>query len=354
LRQRVLHIIDSLEVGGAERLLVDTINNLPELEHHLVTLTDKIALISELKQECKKTHLGFKSKKDVLRCIRSIRKYIKDNSITVVHSHLVMSNIFARLASPRHVGVFNSLHNLNGEKFFTRWSWQRFIEKWTYNKRHHIIAVSQEVLEDYKKNIGLKGKATILHNFVDDRFFASGPKIARFNDVLRTVAVGSFKPQKNYNFLIEVFKQLPENIKLDIYGDGPLRPEIEKKIQVYGLRNVRVCGIEKCIEKKIPEYDLYVMSSTAEGHPIALLEAMACGMPVMVSDIPVLREATNNFSIYFDLESKDDFIKKIKEIASAEIDIDKYAEHNFSYANQIGRKDNYLKRLIALYISSAS
>jgi len=353
--KKILHIIDSLAVGGAERLLVSVINNLPEFEHHLVILSDKADLLPELDPGCRVTKLGFRSKKDSFRCIRRIRKYIIKQGIEIVHSHLVMANIFARLAAPRGIPVFNSLHNLNGEKLFsTGFSWQRIVEKRTYRKKHHIIAVSQQVLDDYKKFIGIKGRATVLHNFVDNRFFAAAPRKANLPGPLRTIAVGSFKPQKNYPFLVEAFRRLPAGITLDIYGDGPLKKEIEAKIREYGVTNIRLRGIHQQVEHVFRDYDLYIMSSTMEGHPIALLEAMAAGMPVLVSDIPVLREATNNHSLYFNLDSTDDFIRKISDIAAGKTDLDHYAAYNLDYAGRIARKDHYLERLRKLYLSEAN
>ena len=70
----------------------------------------------------------------------------------MVHSHLVLANLLARLATPSQVPLFNSLHNLNGEKiFFRRWSLATILEKLFYRKDHHLIAVSKAVLDDYQK-----------------------------------------------------------------------------------------------------------------------------------------------------------------------------------------------------------
>src|SRR5690606_27538968 len=110
----MLHIIDSLEVGGADRLLVDIVNGLDEFDHHVISLSDKASLRSSLKANVKFSSLGFKSKLDTLRCAREIKKYIRENKISEVHSHLVMGNILARLGTPRNVPVFNTLHTLAG------------------------------------------------------------------------------------------------------------------------------------------------------------------------------------------------------------------------------------------------
>jgi glycosyltransferase involved in cell wall biosynthesis len=347
---KVLHVIDSLAVGGAERLLVNVVNNLSGFEHHIITLSLKTDLDAEIMPGCRITRLNFRSKRDSLKCIRAIRRYIRENKIKLVHSHLVMSNMLTRLAAGRRVKVINSLHTLNGVRYFSSgFSWQRVLEKLTYKKRHLLIAVSEGVLKDYQKFIGIKGEAIVLHNFVEDRFFAAAPNKRVFIDKLRMVAVGNIKPQKNYRFLVDAFCALPENIELDIYGSGAFDEETEAKIREHGLKNLRLKGVSNEIEKILPTYDLYVMSSLNEGHPVALLEAMACGMPALVSDIPVLREALGNKGLFFSLSDTSEFITKVQQIARHEIDLYEYAAHNLEMARFLGRKDVYLEKLSSIY-----
>ena len=178
--------------------------------------------------------------------------------------------------------------------------------------------------KDYDECIGIKGECTVLSNFVDNCFFSGDFKRMSFNGTFRMVTVGNLKPAKNYNYLVNAFKKLPKGIHLDIYGDGPLRKELQAAIDEHKL-NIRLCGLKKNVHEVLRNYDLFVMSSIFEGHPVALLEAMASGMPAIVSDIPVLREATMNQGIYFDLSNPADFITKITAIADHKVDLDVFA-----------------------------
>lgn len=101
----ILHVIDTLGIGGAEKLLVGTINALSNCNHHVIYLCGKDKLASELPANCRITRLNFHSKWDVPRCVLAIRRYIKENNIEIVHSHLVMSNLISRLATPRKVKI---------------------------------------------------------------------------------------------------------------------------------------------------------------------------------------------------------------------------------------------------------
>jgi glycosyltransferase involved in cell wall biosynthesis len=171
-----------------------------------------------------------------------------------------------------------------------------------------------------------------------------------FNGTFRMVAVGNLKKAKNYPYLVEAFKKMPKNVHLDIYGSGPLEKSLQKEIDQHKL-NIRLCGVRDDIHKVLPQYDAFIMSSIFEGQPISLLEAMACGMPAILSDIPVLREVTNNKSIFYQLDNVNDLVGKVTAIASHQVDLDEYARSNFERVQRIASKDNYMHTLSKLYLA---
>lgn len=349
-RMVVLHVIDSLGVGGAETLLVAVVNNLTDVENHVISLSDHCPLSDQLPDSCRFQSLGFRSKMDSLRVIKAIRRYIKQHKVEVVHSHLVLSNLLARLATPQNIRLVNSLHNLNGEKLFkNKLSWAYWAELLTLRKRHIIIAVSNEVLLDYCKYIPVSGARVVLYNFVGDRFFSKHPHQYRTTGALKTLAIGSLKPQKNFEFLIGAFALLPDTITLDIYGEGPQQNVLREEIRSRQITNVRLMGRHNALQTIMPKYDLLLMPSLYEGHPVALLEAMAAGMPALVSDIPVLREATNNGGIYFSLSQPRELQQILLQILNGELDINPFAKFNWELAGNVGRKENYILQLMKLY-----
>lgn len=348
----VLHIIDGLTRGGAERLLVDVINAMPGFTHHLVSISSKLDLADQLPEGLPLTSLGFRGKKDSFSAIRKIRKYIRENKIELVHSHLALANVLARIATPRDIPLFVSLHSQNGIRLFrNRWSLPSMVERYTYAKRHSLIAVSKTVLDDYDKYVGIKGDAHVLHNFVEDKFFAAAPRNFVPGNALRMVSVGTIKAAKNYEFLVEAFKGLPPNCSLDIYGGGPLKESLQEKIASANV-NIRLCGPRTDIASIYPEYDLFVMSSTVEGHPVALVEAMASGLPALLSDIPVLHEATGGKGLFFSLQDPAAFREKVKDIQSGSISLNEYAAHNHHLAGQSARKEQYLQKLTDIYLAA--
>jgi glycosyltransferase involved in cell wall biosynthesis len=345
----ILHIIDTLGIGGAEKVMVGVVNGLPDQQHHVVYLTGSDALAASLPADCKIKKLNYSSKLHLLRAVLQLKAYIRKNNISIVHSHLPSATLIARLACPKDVKLFTTIHSLPSKNYYAESKISKWLEKITYRKWHHIIAICQEVFNDYKKCIGIKGPYTVLYNYIDDISYTTQYKKMSFNGTFRMVSVGNLKKAKNYPYLVEAFKQMPKNIYLDIYGAGPLYNQLQKEIETHGL-NIRLCGVRQDIHNVLTQYDAFIMSSIFEGQPISLLEAMACGIPAVLSDIPVLREVTNDNAIFFDLNNTNDLVQKLTAIANHEIDLDGFAKTNFERVRKIANKDNYMSMLKKVYM----
>lgn len=347
--KKILHIIDSVDVGGAEKLLVGVINELEGFEHHLMILDSPEALRAAINVPYKFTNLNIKSKPDFVRAISKVKKYIRENNIDIVHAHLYTSIILSRLSTPGRVKLFNSIHAIASLAMYKLNRLTLYIEKITYRKRHHIIAVSKEVLNDFEKHVGLKGPSTVLYNFIDEKFFAPKPKTDFSTNQLKLVAVGNLRYQKNYPYLIEAFKYLPASVSLDIYGEGSMRNELQQAIDEHKL-NIRLCGLRDDLQAILPQYDAFVMSSFYEGQPLSLLEAMACGLPAILADIPVLKEVTGPNAIYFDINNNRSLDEAIRKIGSKEYDLGQLAAGSHQRVNEFAHKYQYLDTLKKLYL----
>ena len=347
--KKLLHVIDTFSIGGAETLVVNMIKSLTDYENHLIILSEPSTLISQLPANCKRTILDFRSYKDVWRISRKMRKYIRDNKIDIVHSQLYWSNIVARLACPRDIKLFNSIQAISSEASYKVNRLTLYVEKLTYKKRHHIIGVSEEVIKDFDKWTGLKGPSSVLYNMVDNVFF-SEPKTSFSQDKVRMVAVGNLRWQKNYQYLIDAFREMPSNVTVDIFGEGAMRKELEDQIAKYKL-NITLKGHSLNLAKILREYDIFVMCSLYEGSSLALMEAMAMGLPVFLSDIPVLKEAAGGSAIYFDLKNPQSFVDEIKKVLAGKIDLASMSGQSIARARSLAHSDQFTKKLTAIYES---
>lgn len=347
---KVLHIIDTLDVGGAEKLLVGVVNGLPKCQHHVVYLSGKAVLAAQLPPWCKVFKLGYRSRFDLPGCIYRLRKYIRQHNITIVHSHLFLSTFIARLACPPECRLISSIHSLSGKVRYGS-SLVGLLDKMAYRKRHEIIAVSDEVYDSYDNEIGIKGPSWVLPNFAGDDFFQAQPRKMNFSQTLRLVAVGNLKKVKNYHFVLEAFKFLSPGIQLDIYGSGELKNSLQEKIDEYKLP-VRLCGESHQLPELLPQYDAFFMASKYEGNAVSLLEAMASGLPVILSDIPALRKVACDDAIYFKPDDTVALATLLANIREKHFDLDAIAAANHQKAKQTASSLSYMRKLIMIYMNN--
>ena len=345
----ILHVIDSLGIGGAEKLLVGVINELKGYEQHLVILNGPETLLPEIVEDCRFSNLKVPNGwRGVWPAAMAIRKYIRDHKISIVHSHLYISNVSARLGTSSHVKLFNSIHAISSLCSYKMNRLSLYFERLTYKKRHRIISVSKEVEIDFAKYVGLKGPSAVLYNYIEEKFFSDIPKTNFEIKKLKLVAVGNLRHQKNYPYLLEAFRKLPASVSLDIYGEGSMRQELQVEIDKRKL-NIKLCGMQNDLHKVLPQYDVFVMSSFYEGQPLSLLEAMACGLPTLLSDIPVLKEVTGDAAIYFSLSDTNSFVDRISEILERKHNLADLAAVAHLRVNSFAHKKHYMNTLIKLY-----
>lgn len=100
--------------------------------------------------------------------------------------------------------------------------------------------------------------------------------------------VGRFNPQKNHEFLIDIFyacMKLDSNIKLMLVGDGAEKDKIQKKVQDMNLQhNVVFTGIRSDVNRLMQAMNVFVFPSLYEGLPVTMIEAQAAGLPCVISD----------------------------------------------------------------------
>jgi glycosyltransferase involved in cell wall biosynthesis len=317
MKKTILHIIDNLGRGGAETMLVTVVKQLPDYRHIIVTLTPENEFGNEVQCDALYClHLGSKIKLPVAAA--KLRRIIKAENVQAVHSHLFWSSIIARLGVPNSIPLFTTIHAFVASSIEYRPWYMRLAERITYRiKKSTIIAVANGALKEYFSFIKLKHRndAHCLYTFVDTAVFSNNIKHTKTGDnVFRIVTVGNLKEQKNHRFLLEAFKALKhENITLDIYGKGPLEKELQASIDSHGLK-VTLKGQASDIQNQLGRYDLFVMSSLYEGFALSVLEAMAMGMPLLLSDISSFKEQCGGTAEYFSLNNTHELTQKIIEL----------------------------------------
>jgi glycosyltransferase involved in cell wall biosynthesis len=302
-QKKILHIIPNLSIGGAERLLLNTLQVLPEYEHHIVAFGADPEFCKEF-EKVAIVHLKESRPVLTLSNLLFLRELEKEVQPVIIHSHLMKTNWLSRFAFRRHRNLFNSIHSPYGKDAFQFSRFAYWMEKYTYlYSNAELMFVSDYVKEDYNSFIPITKNNNVLRNFVTDEYFEKQPQPYTPGTPLRLVAVGNIKPLKNYGLLVATFKRLKDlPVSLDIYGAGELMDDLQAEAGRHSLPVFFKGGIAS-IANVLPLYHALVFPSLYEGFSIALLEAMSARMPLILSEIPMFHNLASNRAYYFNPES---------------------------------------------------
>jgi glycosyltransferase involved in cell wall biosynthesis len=223
-------------------------------------------------------------------------RWLRQEKPDVVHAHLPHATWLARwsrLAAPSRVLV-DTLHSSStgtmGRRLGYRWS------GWLTDK---VTAVSQAVAEAYYfAGMTSADKLAVLPNGVDVEVWrpdaavrtAMRLKLGLEGEFL-WLAAGRLDAVKNYPSLLWAMAEVPESALLVIAGDGPLQGELLRLSTLLDLeRRVRFMGFDRDVLRWMRAADGFVLSSLSEGLPMGLLEASACALPAVATNVPGTRE----------------------------------------------------------------
>ncbi len=201
--------------------------------------------------------------------------------------------------------IIVKVHGTDINEYTQYWSRKKIIA-FTLNNSDRVISVSK-ALRDRMIEIGVKPeKIKVLYNGIDGELFKPLNKFTIRNELKidknRKVIlfVGNLKPVKGLAYLLEAFtdiiKKERQDIEMIIIGEGELRKELEEKIKKYGIQNfVYILGTKPHheITKWMNACDILCLPSLSEGVPNVILEALACGIPVVASNVGGIPEIIN-------------------------------------------------------------
>lgn len=158
-------------------------------------------------------------------------------------------------------------------------------QTYVYQYADQVICVSDALAKSLKEKCNID--SLVINNMVSDQFFKKC-KIGHHDDKIRFIGVGALRKNKRFDVLVEAFAfaHFPDNISLDIVGEGEERSLIESKIHQYHLdKQVRLLGVKtpEEVNDLLCHSDCFVLSSRLETFAIVLIEAMAKGLPVIAT-----------------------------------------------------------------------
>ena len=356
MKKTILHFIYDLGRGGAETMLVQVLKGLSEYNNIVVTLYEDNHFKNEL--ECSQyICLNQQSLFHFPVSAMKLRSIVKQYKVDIVHTHLFWPTLIARMGVPKNVPLITTIHAFIATSVeYKKW-FIRLLDKSSYRLRKTIIiGVAKGATKEYFSFLNIRPyKAYSLYTFVDIGLFNITHVInTKSGAPFRLVSIGALRVQKNHQYLIEAFKLLKDdNIELHIYGMGPLQPQLQKAIDENGIKLVLKGQVEN-MNELLPNYDLFVMSSTFEGFSLGVLETMAAKVPMLLSDIVSFREQCEETAMYFSLDDVNDFVSKLRSIAGNETLQMQLSEKAYKRVTGHFTLEHHMEQLRRIYIETLS
>lgn len=305
---RVLHIINALGRGGAEVLLTQglAVADRRRFEYsfgHFLSHPQDIA--EDLRSQGATVHcFGAANHAGGLLSVRRLARLLSDQHIDVVHAHLTMAGVVARLAGrlarvpvvyTEHAPI-ESYHPLARRLSLMTWQWQ-----------HQVIAISDDVATSIRQHAGERVPVTTVWNGVNTSAFTpscccsievrSALEVPLESPVVGTVASFRDTPQKRLDLWLNAAKLIhaaEPTTHFLLVGDGPLRGKLEHQARTLGIAGaVRFVGRQSDVRPFLAAMDVFLMSSAYEGFGIAPVEAMAMETTVVATDVEGVRNVVS-------------------------------------------------------------
>jgi glycosyltransferase involved in cell wall biosynthesis len=309
---RMAYLLTPVDFGGAEKVNLTFLENVdrsrfdispvlfirPWEEHNVF-----IRKLEDLAYPFHRIPVAMKPRSEgrdtfrAARCLRELGRILREDHFDLIHTHGYFADVIGTpwsrrlriahiatchgfISNDRHLVLYNRL-----DRFVLR-----FCDR--------IIAVSGTIKNDLLKNGIPRSRIVVIKNAVGTscRNHASGDARLKKREEIgaapeeRVVGyVGRLSPEKGVNFLIDAAKALKDSgqrFRILLLGDGPKRKTLEEQVAAMGLsHHVLFAGFQAEVQDWLPALDCFVLPSLTEGTPMALLEAMSFGIPVIAARV---------------------------------------------------------------------
>ena len=359
---KLIHAVFSLDTGGLEKLLVEMLKRLDRdfFDVSVYCLTEEGAVSKEIER------LGLKiryfNKQDGI-CYKlpfKIARFLKAEKADLIHTHDSSANFYGGIAA-RLAGVNVILNTEHGGIYFES-NRKKAINRFLTALNTKQICVSESIKKDLESMKVSNRRLITINNGIDlkifepavDKLYKRKSMGVRENDFVIT-NVGRFSREKNQRLLLDAAQDILEvipNAKIVFVGDGELKEQLEDKAKAKGLAGrVFFLGTRNDVPEILKASDCFVNCSVSESFGLAIVEAMAAGMPVIATDVGGVKEiiTNNETGILIKADDKEALIKavlRIRDDVAYRTEIIKNAKER---ANKRYNIDNMVQEYSNLY-----
>ncbi len=317
-------LIASMPVGGVENQLLSIVQRLHKQNYNItICCIRDVGVLGE-----KAAGMGInivplhlmQSNRISLNIPYRLSRIIKEKNVHILWTHQYVANFYGRIASllSRTPVVISNFHSLYDNPKTHRKIFNHLLSYRT----DALVAVSEAVASDVRSFDRINSKKVkVIYNGIDISLFDvpetktdCRKKLGLPPKDIIVGTIGRLSKEKNHGIIIEALHSLPGDVKGLIIGDGPLKKTLEdsggKRFYFTGQMQYTL------IPYALKSMDIFCFVSLWEGFGIALVEAMAAGLPIVASDIPPHREVLGDTGIRVPLKDAKSLAKAIKTLIS--------------------------------------
>jgi len=300
---RVLQLVPTLRVGGAERMAALLAVHLHQSGYTaaLASMFDPPGTWIEAELRAAGVSLYFLAKRSGLdlRMISRVARVLRAFRPDVLHTHMgVLKYALPALVAWRRCAVVHTVHNLAQHEVERP---SRILQNVAFRARVVPVAIGDGVARSIWETYG-PAPAHVIPNGIPVSQYASQAGAREEGrralglppDAPVFVTVGSLRAQKNHALLLRAFaspRLAQIGARLLLAGDGELRPQLERLAAELGVaERVHLLGVRSDVARVLAAADVFVLASTYEGNPLTVMEAMAAGKPVVATGVGCVPE----------------------------------------------------------------
>lgn len=319
---KVVHIIPTLRVGGAEKMLIDTLEEMAKqgVECELIVLTNEAHYFEDRLNELNVTayYSNYKNVYDP-RNIFFIKQILKQGRYDCIHTHLFSAQLFTAIAnkvSIKKIPLVTTEHSTNNRRRDNKWFY--YLDSWMYKQYNQIIAITEGTRNELVKYLeNTRPKTIVIYNGIQFTHFQNARNNGNLWDTIdnevTVLMVASMRSEKDHETLIRASHLLPENYRIVFVGDGACESRVQEYAKLYGRDNIIFLGARMDVPTIMKASDVFVLSSKWEGFGLVVVEAAVSGLPVVASDVPGLQEIVQDVNgLLFNPSNEHDLAKQIE------------------------------------------
>ena len=295
----VAFVLHMMQIAGAEVLVAETIRRLGPRLQPVVVCLDRVGQLGEIMRGEGVEVISLDRRPGLdFRVARHLAAALRERQVRVVHAHQYTPFFYAALAKPLVGHRTWLMLTEHGRHYPDLVSWRRRLgNRWVLSRlADEVNAVARFSGKALQEKDGFPGPIETVENGIDVHLYdpsedrAAARRAVGLDDTRRYIAcIARFHPVKDHDMLLrafaEVARQVPD-VDLALAGDGELRDTLQALARELSVASrVHFLGVRRDVPALLRAADVFALTSVSEGASITVLEAMASGLPSVVTDV---------------------------------------------------------------------